>query len=148
MNISINPDDTPLLQKMGQATKELWVDALRSENYAQGWGLLCDGTGRYCCLGVLIDAVKPSAWVMQGRGHPQGLHRDYMDGDGPLVNDGMLPKKLLKELGMTLNEAEFFVDLNDSHRLTFKEIAAVIMGGVARDQREGEYTDGTEAEAP
>lgn len=39
---------------MNKKAKKLWIDALRSGKYEQGYGQLCDN-GKYCCLGVLVD---------------------------------------------------------------------------------------------
>lgn len=39
---------------MNQRIKKLWIDALRSDGYAQGSGRLRVGDA-YCCLGVLCD---------------------------------------------------------------------------------------------
>lgn len=33
--------------------KKKWVKALRSGEYGQAEGVLCDGKGNFCCLGVL-----------------------------------------------------------------------------------------------
>jgi hypothetical protein len=38
--------------------KEKWLSALRSGEYQQGFGSLCDGRGGYCCLGVLEMVVS------------------------------------------------------------------------------------------
>ena len=39
---------------MNQEVKKLWIEALRSGEYQQGYGALCCGN-TYCCLGVLTD---------------------------------------------------------------------------------------------
>lgn len=43
------PTDTT---QMTEAQFDAWVEALRSGNFEQGEGSLCDSRGRYCCLGV------------------------------------------------------------------------------------------------
>jgi hypothetical protein len=44
---------------MDATVKELWVKALRSGKYKQGFGKLRDFDSTYCCLGVLCEvAVK------------------------------------------------------------------------------------------
>jgi hypothetical protein len=47
MNQQINP--------MNPEVKQLWVTALRSGKYKQGYCLLQDDQNRFCCLGVLCD---------------------------------------------------------------------------------------------
>jgi len=47
---------------MDKALKLKWADALESDKYMQCSGLLTDGSGGYCCLGVLCDIQDP-AWV-------------------------------------------------------------------------------------
>ena len=42
--------------KMKAADKERWLTALRSGEYEQVAGTLCNGTG-YCCLGVLEEVL-------------------------------------------------------------------------------------------
>lgn len=44
---------------MTQAEKDKWVEALRSGDYRQGEGQLCDADGRMCCLGVYLDVNLP-----------------------------------------------------------------------------------------
>lgn len=43
--------------KMSKQLKQQWVDALRSGEYGQATGTLCDGKGNFCCLGVLEHIV-------------------------------------------------------------------------------------------
>lgn len=40
---------------MNPEIKKLWVDALRSGDYAQGQGRLRSVSDKYCCLGVLCE---------------------------------------------------------------------------------------------
>lgn len=47
---------------MNQEIKKEWVAALRSGEYKQGRGYLCD-YGLYCCLGVLCDIVHKKGGV-------------------------------------------------------------------------------------
>jgi hypothetical protein len=50
---------------MNKEWKEKWVKALRSGRYQQGRNVLREGD-RYCCLGVLCEAVNrpPPRWNM------------------------------------------------------------------------------------
>lgn len=49
--------------KMDPAVKALWVSALRSGVYVQGYGKLRTPVGRHCCLGVLCDITH--SWQKQ-----------------------------------------------------------------------------------
>jgi hypothetical protein len=39
--------------KMPEKLKSEWIKALRSGEYGQCQGTMCDGNGNFCCLGVL-----------------------------------------------------------------------------------------------
>lgn len=74
---------------MNQRVKEIWVRALRSGEYPQGFGCLQDDVGGYCCFGVLeklavdegvIPSFRPDqrylsdevvAWAGFAHWHPQ-----------------------------------------------------------------------------
>jgi hypothetical protein len=43
---------------MDVAVKELWVSALRSGEYVQGYGQLRTSDNKYCCLGVLCELAS------------------------------------------------------------------------------------------
>lgn len=43
---------------MKPEVKEKWIAALRSGEYRQARGVLNDGQGGYCCLGVLCEVAK------------------------------------------------------------------------------------------
>ena len=47
---------------MNPEIKTKWLEALRSDRYAQGHATLRTKDDRFCCLGVLCDVVKPDAW--------------------------------------------------------------------------------------
>ena len=48
---------------MNKTAKKLWLKALRSGEYEQGRGRLCDPEGRMCCLGVLYDVAVDGYWA-------------------------------------------------------------------------------------
>lgn len=50
---------------MNQEIKAKWVAALRSGEYGQCTSVLNDGTGGFCCLGVLCDIKNSDGWVYQ-----------------------------------------------------------------------------------
>lgn len=61
-------------RKWGPRLKKDWVAALRSGDYKQGQGTLCevtaDGKALYCCLGVLAEVAHgEDVWVDPKRDH-------------------------------------------------------------------------------
>lgn len=97
---------------------EKWIAALRSGKYAQGNGFarsIVAGQDRYCCLGVLADAV----------------------GETPCVGAVMPSPKVLEYVRVGTGLSPWaFVALNDMHRSTFDEIADVI-GSAIRNVESG-----------
>ncbi len=84
---------------MKLATRQKWVDALRSGQYKQGKGCLRED-GRYCCLGVLAEI--------------EGL----LDADGAVDdNKALLPRDILP-----LFEQRILATMNDDGA-TFIELA-------------------------
>lgn len=68
---------------MKKSVKEAWVEALRSGEYKQGEGYLCqmgiDGAIRHCCLGVLTDmGMKKQIPVEEGVSITQDEHYKYV----------------------------------------------------------------------
>ena len=49
---------------MDTKLKAKWVKALRSGKYKQGRGMLLDGKGRMCCLGVLESICRTPKKVL------------------------------------------------------------------------------------
>ena len=90
-----------------------WLDALRSGKYTQGFGGL-NTHGTFCCLGVACDVYAPDKWEERGGycGHPFGA--------GTMNFDGR------KTFGMSVDEADALIEMNDSHQKSFHEIAAKI----------------------
>jgi hypothetical protein len=83
-----------------------WVAALRSGEYKQGKGQLKTPEGNFCCLGVANEVMAL----------------------GVLDTNGTLQMgKIYMKLPSGLQERLF--GLNDSHSLTFAEIAAYIEEG-------------------
>lgn len=75
---------------MNQNVKKLWVEALRSGNYVQGYGRLSTGYA-HCCLGVLCDlAVKDGVVTAEG------------DADGVIYDseEGLLPYSVTRWAGL------------------------------------------------
>ena len=101
--------------------KEAWVEALRSDDYAQTRGYLCrddleslhNGNEGYCCLGVLCDVLG----VFQKNG------RVVFMGESSYTNR---PYTLRHKLGLSLNDEKGLITLNDQKRADFDEIADYI----------------------
>lgn len=54
-------------RKLNPYVKRVWVNALRSGEYEQGYGQLCDEEGKFCVLGVLCDIhsrLNSKPWVL------------------------------------------------------------------------------------
>lgn len=124
----------------------MWVRALRSGNYKQGFDQLkvCneDGSAAHCCLGVLCELYNKSM-KRQGK---RRLSRSFMEVeftsrqietfDG---EDQVLPKKVLNWAGMDDDSGMFYTRdgskslarMNDEGR-TFRQIAQVIEKNVER----------------
>lgn len=107
--------------------KAEWVTELRNPARTQGTGLMRDGEGRQCCLGVLCDIA-----VNHGVISPPSLGTDILyyryDGCG-----FFLSYKVTEWAGMTYNPSvpynghqESLTFLNDVKRLTFPQIADLI----------------------
>ena len=99
---------------MDKQIKKLWVKALRSENYQQGQGKLCDTKkDTYCCLGVL--ACELGLMEEDGRIHPRG---SYVYGYRATV-----PNSILREVGLSDDDCGHLMHLNDISGRPFSEIA-------------------------
>jgi hypothetical protein len=116
------PDD---YQKVTLPGLRPWLQALRSGEYPQGEGRLCNGA-LYCCLGVLSQ--------VQGRLHEHRAPGSESWGEGVLAEDnplfailnyeGLLPEGVhVTAHGLTRVN---LVSLNDDLHLTFHEIADIL----------------------
>ncbi len=100
---------------MDKKIKKKWLSMLRSGRYKQSNALLRTGVGhemKYCCLGVLCRAVGAKASEDTGF---------MFNGDDPQF--GKLSVRLLKHVGITPKQEDCLIDLNDTQRKSFKEIA-------------------------
>jgi hypothetical protein len=101
---------------MDQRIKKLWIKALRSEKYTQGYGQLKRGRGKnvvHCCLGVLEEIAKQQGVIKTFCGANGGLDQKVMKWAGL---DDSLPTAGGKRLHT----------VNDSRRNDFSDIAALI----------------------
>src|SRR5688572_2057559 len=89
-----------------QATKQLWLKALRSDEFKQGPGFLHNETGdTYCCLGVLCT-VAGRALGLDWR---EELRNEQGGGDLSLYTN-QIPTLL--SFGLTKGDCGYLADLN------------------------------------
>jgi hypothetical protein len=104
---------------------KLWVDELRSGKYKQGQGYLFND-GCYCCLGVACELYQQKVGDLEIR---EILDRRLYDGE-----EGILPEKVSKWLGLSTMEGDYFDEFRGTTTLhernddgdTFEEIADLI----------------------
>lgn len=101
-----------------------WVKALESGRYKQGRFMLKSADNEYCCLGVACNVAKQDLklrWETK-------LYRGSLGiiGKDVTYKTAALPPRVRKWLGISTAFEEKLMTMNDSHNLTFKEIAAVI----------------------
>lgn len=117
---------------MNAELKTSWLEALRSGNYKQCTGKLCNviSTNKsYCCLGVLLDVAKSKGFDMDITDAPH----DY-PGDNYCMrftykqnsSDGELPNSFREEVGISNVHEQQLIDMNDDDRSSFTEIADYI----------------------
>ena len=108
---------------MNKELGEKWADALESGKYKQGYFALRSCDDEFCCLGVLCDVVDPKGWSYR----VNSVNFHYHDPEDPVNGrSGFLPKFITRALGITPNEEQEFTDMNDTHDMTFEQIAAHI----------------------
>mgnify|MGYP006898466107 CR=1 FL=1 len=105
---------------MDKKLKKRWVAALRSGNYRQARESLIDRSGsraRYCCLGVLCRVSGAEFSLYSGCA-------EFPSGN--LTNTGTLGPDILDEVGLYETDAEVLMEMNDTEKKSFKEIADYI----------------------
>lgn len=122
---------------MKKEIKEKWITALRSGEYRQTDGSLCNNGG-YCCLGVLCDLYakeKGIVWTDKTDNIPVRQEKKL------LGHSALLPAEVVEWAGFTKDEigrrgmihgtnvktktGDFLSTLNDNRTL-FTEIAEII----------------------
>lgn len=119
--------------RMKKADADKWLAALRSGEYKQGAGFLCDLDGNYCCLGVLQKALTGKVEHITNSDTSLVLpSREWLNTHGIEFFTGLGPSSSpwLAKLNTSADDA------ND-HGSTFAEIADAI-------EAELEYTDADE----
>lgn len=107
-----------------------WIAALRSGDYKQGLGALCqtyaDGDCRYCCLGVACEVAIKSGVPIEVSGCTY-RSSSLINFDGHLFN---LPESVREWLGLNSvfgsTSDTTLTMLNDQERKSFSEIADFI----------------------
>jgi hypothetical protein len=103
---------------MDQELKTRWTTALRSGEYAQGYGALrkpAEEEGRpdeFCCLGVLCDIVNPEGWSLKaGRYQFESGYESYPPES--VADDNGLPWAPQSELAHRNDNAASFAEIAD-----------------------------------
>ena len=102
---------------MNADVKALWVAALRSGDYTQGYSRLADGHKR-CCLGVLCDLAKAEGVIRSYTANMVGL-------PGIVRNWAGLPETFGAFVVIN-GKRDPLTDQNDGNRCTFAQIADAI----------------------
>lgn len=140
---------------MNPEIKQLWLESLRSGEYAQTTGALQnlrDGKSSFCCLGVLCDLAEKAGVTSHEIEYSEADSNGYgiyQDGDG-FTYTAMLPKVVVdwaelesREIfdasdvpntngqlknRVTVDDVSYFAlwELNDKAKLTFEQIADII----------------------
>ena len=118
--------------------KDMWVKALRSGEYEQGVGALCEN-GKYCCLGVLADiASKKGVTEKYITSDGAGFYHDVHPAGTEYGASSVLPHLVLAWAYMEQGNAYGnFTDpfngrihtltaINDADRFSFDKIADII----------------------
>ena len=107
--------------KLDPKKKKQWIDALRSGEYEQGTGALCeklkDGTYLFCCLGVYANEFISEPWEFK---HNAAVFKQntavFKHGDGKYDTDlpsEEIPVEVQKDL----------IELNDDNLADFYMIS-------------------------
>ena len=116
---------------MNGRLKKQWVEALRSGNYKQSRGALCEvgvgGREYFCCLGVLYDIAAVGDWEKDApETSAWGIPFDP-DKDAPEdIEWGYLPSWVLRKVGLNQDQQQGLAILNDDIDSTFSTIADYI----------------------
>lgn len=102
---------------MNPTMKMKWVEALRSGRYLQGTDHLRDAQDRYCCLGVYCDISGRGAWRRAAWDH----WKYAMDCERSC--SGLLDDVMLSEAGISGQQQLNLMNMNDTYRNDFDEIA-------------------------
>lgn len=135
---------------MPMETKDKWLKALRSGEYKQTTGSLCDGKGGYCCLGVLqmaLDGEVEHETLADGKISYQPVPTEAWVEKNNIVFGKFMPDTVINTnpdfiVNDPDNENEYYdhadgvaycsaAGLNDTAGYTFEQIADLIEAQVA-----------------
>lgn len=108
--------------KLKPEVKEIWVNALESPKYKQGFGAYA-WDGRHCSVGVLMQEYADKQGITM-REVTDRYYSDFMDWAGVPVVSGVILNSL-PEIRVA-GKNYVMVELNDHLRLPFPEIAKLI----------------------
>lgn len=105
---------------MNKDIKEQWVEALRSGEYEQGRGTLCQDN-KFCCLGVLFDIAGGE---VEGEWIPHDILSNAWRATSP-SNSTLygLPTDFLDFCEVASSEAFNLICMNDNNEQSFEQIA-------------------------
>ena len=105
--------------------QEKWLQALESGEYKQTQEDLCLD-GKYCCLGVATHMFNPDHQALKDNGWYR--NQSQVEATATAPEDVKEALKLNSNHGILSDEHEYesLVDMNDSHKFTFKDIAKFI----------------------
>ena len=99
--------------KMAPNKKKVWLAALRSGKYNHTPGVLCDGKGGYCCIGVLAE-ISPSVVKRVDPPRNYGIVEYAGTKDPYDFNHRMLSKDQLEQIGIDFMVARKLAEINDN----------------------------------
>ena len=118
---------------MNKDIKKLWVDALLSGDYEQGYHRLKNPNDKFCCLGVLCDVhlklYPENKWVVN-----EIITKDYCESHEYMGCGSYLPDDVKVWSGLYDETYSVVINgqnaalarHNDSYKQSFKEIAHAI----------------------
>lgn len=98
------------VSKMDPAVKAKWLEALRSDEYAQGTFSLRSKEDEFCCLGVLCDIAVKEGIIPE----PDPGNTDYIYGREDDAETAGLPRAVQEWSGVPL-----LGDRGDDHSLAY-----------------------------
>lgn len=119
--------------------RDLWVEALRSGKYKQGFGYLRDSQDYFCCLGVLTElAVERN--IQEAPIYSKDRGRWLYDYGKAITITSSVPLNVCEWAGLHANKPGYnnalgrinaldgygLYECNDELRLTFSQIADLI----------------------
>lgn len=108
---------------MHKVLRDMWVEALRSGEYEQGAGALCDADGKRCCLGVLNDIIGTEVEAnLEVPGDPWYFRAYFRGRVNESSEQGLNSSYLQEWTGLPSYLQGELAEANDAH-VPFAEIA-------------------------